>query len=352
MAKVAEKLNITLQICVFAMALLFMGVGSFPVPTVVASQLQNRTLRLSNNIPGQISQYEITMDIPTSGTFGSIRVEICSNLALLYYPCTPPGGFNLIGATILSQAGITGFSIDPSTTASVLVLSRAPSAVAAGTIVVSLGNVTNQASAGSAFARYYTYASNDASGSVTDDGALAFHLNDNFAVSAEVPPYLTFCVGKTISLDCSDVDSGFVQIGQLSTARAATGTSQFAIATNADNGYNVRVHGQSMTSGNNVIAPLATARQSIPGSNQFGINLRSNSIPNSGSDPNGPGAGIPATAYGQANTFKFVSGETIANGTTVEDYRRFTVTYLININRNQAGGVYASSFSYIALGNF
>ncbi len=353
MTYVADTLKYALRICTVAMALLLIGVGPFAPLLTSASQLQGRTLKLSNNIPGQTSNYEISMDIATAGTLGSIEVKFCSNLALLYYPCTPPTGFDVSVASISAQSGISGFTIDPSTTANILILSRIPSAVPTGTTSITLSGVKNQAAAGSSFARYYTYAANDASGPVIDDGAVAYSLNDDFGVSAEVPPYLTFCVATTVtSTDCTATEGDFVQLGQLTTARASAGTSQMALATNAESGYTIRILGQSMTSGNNVIPPLTTNTSSAPGTNQFGINLAANSDPSSGSGATGPGTGSATPNYGQSNSFRFVGGEIVASGTSVEDYRKYTVTYLVNINRSQPPGVYASSFSYIALGNF
>lgn len=347
--------ELRLRISAFAtvMALLLLGVGPLVLEKVSAAQIQDRSLRLSNSQPSQSSQYEISMTLPTAGILGSLKVDFCSNSALLYRPCTAPTGFTLAGATITNQSGVSGFSIDPASTANSLILSRPPSAIGAGTIAVTLTGITNQAAAGSSFARYYTYVANNASGPVTDDGAVAFSLNDSFSVSAEVPPYLTFCVGTRISgNDCTQVEGDFVQLGQFSTTRASSGQLQMALNTNAPDGYTIRVQGQTMTSGNNTIPALVSMAPSAPGTNQFGINLRANTNPASGSNPVGPGTGQPVAAYGQPNAYKYGSGDVVATGTSYEDYRKYTVTYLVNINRSQPPGVYSSSFSYIALGNF
>ncbi len=353
MNRISKTLLHALRICIIIVALLLGGVGPFAIPTASAAQLQDRTLRLSNSIPGQTSNYEISMDLPTAGTLGSIRVEFCSNLALLYYPCTAPVGFNVSSAVVAAQTGVTGFAVDPSTTANILILTRLPSAVPAGNISITLSGVTNQSAEGSSFARYYTYAANDGSGPVTDDGAVAYTLNEDFGVSAEVPPYLMLCVAiKITNNDCSVVEGSVLQMGQFSPVRPSAGQSQFVVTTNADDGYTVRVQGQTMTSGNNVIPAMGSVGQSIAGTNQFGINLRSNSNPSTGTNPTGPGIGGPTGDYGQTNVFKYSSGDIVASGNSFEDYRRYTVTYLVNINRSQPPGIYASSFSYIALGNF
>lgn len=352
MGSVSNSLRILFRACTIAMALLLIGAGPFAIPTS-AAQLQQRGLRLSNSVPGATSNYEISMTLLTADTLGSIKVEFCSNLALLYYPCVAPAGFDVSGASVASQSGVSGFTVDPSTTANILVLSRAAAPVAPGPAVITLSGVINQSVEGASFARYYTHATTDATGPVTDDGAVAYSLNAAFGVSAEVPPYLTLCIGVVITNnDCSVVEGNFLQMGEFRTNRASSGQSQIAITTNAESGYTLRIVGQTMTSGNNVLPAMSSPGPSRVGSSQFGINLRANTNPASGTDPVGPGVGMPTGDYGQANFFKFASGDIIASGSGYEDLRKFTVTYLVNINRNQPPGFYTSSFSYIGLGNF
>jgi hypothetical protein len=352
MIRVPAKLWSSIRTYCIIAALPIMGVGLFVVSPVQAAQLEQRSLQLSNSIPGETSNYAITMNIPTSDTLGSIKVEFCANSAILYLSCTAPTGFDVSGASIASQTGISGFTVDASTTSNVLILSRTPDNFAGGVIAITLSNVTNQSVEASSFARYYTYATDDASGPVTDDGAVAYSINDDFAVSAEVPPYLTLCVGVAIATDCSSVAGDFVQLGELSSARSSSGQSQVAVATNAGDGYTVRVTGATMTSGNNTIPPMTNAGSSAVGTSQFGINLRANTAPSMGADPDGPGVGQPSAAYGQVNIFKYASGDIVAGSSVPDDFRRYTVSYLVNISRNQQPGVYSSTFSYVALGNF
>jgi hypothetical protein len=354
MIRTSKTLSNVLRLSAVAMALLLCGVGPFAYSHTSASPLQQRTLQLSNNLPGGVSEYKISTVVQTTGPLGSVKILFCSNLALLYYPCTPPAGFTLAAASIIAQSGVNGFSIDPSSTDNSLILTRTASPIAAGTIIdITIGGVTNQADAGASFARYYTYEAVDASGPVVDDGAVAYSLNEALGVSAEVPPYLTICVGTVIvGNDCSDVQGNFLQLGQFSITKASSGTVQVAVATNAENGYTVRILGPTMTSGNNIIPSLNAATPSGPGTSQFGINLRANSNPTVGNNPAGPGLGNPVSGYNQPNSFKYSSGDIIAGGTGVEDYRKYTVSYLVNISSRQPPGVYSSSFSYIGLGNF
>jgi hypothetical protein len=124
------------------------------------------------------------------------------------------------------------------------------------------------------------------------------------------------------------------------------------IATNGQNGYNISVNGSTLTSGNNTIPPLISGATSQIGVSQFGINLRVNSNPNVGVDPSGPGIGSPTASYDQPNNFRYNNGDIVATAGGVTDYRKFTVSYIVNISKQQPAGIYASTFTYVALSNF
>lgn len=341
----------------FIAVLLLSGVGplfSFISPPAHAAQVLERRLTLSNNVPSQLSVYEFSFIIPTAGMLGSLQFEFCDNTALFEIACNAPAGFDISSAALAGQSGETGFSIDASTTANRLVLTRPPAATAGNvTVTYTLQNVQNANSVSSQYARYSTYASTDASGPDTDRGSVAYALNPQFTLSTEVPPFLIMCVGLVIaSVDCADVQGDYLNMGDFSTSQPSTGQTQLVIATNASNGYTVAMSGLTMTAGTQAIPALPDATASSPGSNQFGVNLRDNSNPNSGAEPSGPGSGTVVARYGQANRFAYRSGDIIASHNGVSDFRKYTVTYLVNINSSQAPGIYSSTFTYTGLGNF
>jgi hypothetical protein len=124
------------------------------------------------------------------------------------------------------------------------------------------------------------------------------------------------------------------------------------LATNAANGYIIQVYGSTMTSGNNIINALASNAGSHPGSSQFGINLRANSVPPVGGDPTGPGIGQPAAGYNIPNSFRFVPDDIVASSVAPDDWRKYTASYLVNVPSDQPPGVYASTVTYVAAGSF
>lgn len=340
-------------VCLFVMAPLLTVAGLVHGPTVYGAQVNSRSLTLSNNVPSAASTYVITFDVATAGTLGSVKAEFCENTALFEVSCIAPAGLDLTTAVLVSQSGTTGFAIHPSTDATTLVLSRTPAAATAGQVSFRLDGVTNANAEGSQYSRFSTHEADDATDLPVDRGSVAYALQSSFSVSAEVPPYFEMCVGVTITgTSCATAQGNFVGMGEFSTARASTGQTQIVAATNAANGYTVVVGGRAMASGNNVLPALDTPTTSRPGTSQFGINVRNNTNPDAGQDPDGPGVGTAFGNYGQPNRFMFRSGDTIASYDDVDDYRRYTVTYLVNISPEQPAGIYNSTFTYIGLGKF
>lgn len=319
-----------------------------------ANILPSRSLKISDSNPGATNvTYNFGFTVATAGTLGSIVFELCSNDPFPLTPCTPPAGLDLSSATLVSQTGETGFSIDASSTANKIVLSRAPAAAAAIPVTYIFDNVTNPSGQGSYYGRFLTYATSDASGSPTDKSGIAWVTNNAFSVNTEVPPYLLFCTAVTIpALDCANATGSNIDFGNFSASSTSAGTSQFLVATNAQAGYNVTVNGITMTSGINIIPELTTQTFAAPGSSQFGMNLRANTIPTAGVDPIGPGTGTIDSNYNTPDQYRFNSGDFVASSSTSSDFRKYTTTYIVNINTSQPAGVYSTTITYICLASF
>jgi hypothetical protein len=289
----------------------------------------------------------------TAASVGSLAFEYCDS-PVFDYSCAAPNGLDVTSAGLDGQSGNTGFSIDSlNTTANRLVLTRPAVITATVASQYDFSNITNPSTAGqTVYVRIATYTSIDGSGAYTDNGAVAFAMNAPFSIGAAVPPFLQLCAGVTVTSNCSSASGDRINLGNLSTGSTKAGTSQFAGGTNAVSGYTVFIQGTTMTSGNNTIKALSTQTPSFPGNNQFGINLRDNSVPNVGANTSGPGSASPMANYNTANLYKYLNGEAIARSTLPSDYNRMTVSYVININDSQPPGVYASTFTYLATATF
>jgi hypothetical protein len=318
-----------------------------------AEQLTQRSVAASSSRPSEIVNQSFQFTYATAASIGSLVFEYCDS-PVFGIPCNAPAGLDVSSASLDSQSGNAGFTIDGvNTTANKLVLTRPAAIAAAVASQYDFSNITNPSIAGqSVYVRISTYASADGSGVYTDNGAVAYAMNAPLNIGANVPPFLQLCVGITVSSNCASASGDRINLGNLSANNAKAGTSQFAGGTNSISGYTVFVLGTTMTSGNNTIKALSSPSPSFPGNNQFGINLRDNSLPNVGANSSGPGSAAPLANYNTANQYKYLNGEAIARSTLPSDYNRMTVSYVININDSQAPGVYASTFTYLATATF
>jgi hypothetical protein len=332
-----------------------MGVLVFAHPGISqAAQIGTRTLKLSSAEPSMTNvQYELSFDRPSSGVLGSIQLEICTNNPFPGTACTVPVGLSFTAATVDSQTGVAGLSVDASTTANNLILTRAASAVPAGTLVITIGNVQNPANQGTYYARIQTFATTDASGAADDQGGLAITINRRFGLTTEVPPFLTLCVAtEFVGLDCSSGTNSFVDFGEFSWTAHTKATSQIILATNAQYGVNLFVTGNTLISGNNTIPAMLVNTAPQTNVSQFGINLRANPAYSFGTDPVGPGIVVPDGNYNIPGSFRYNAGELIASSSNATDYSKLTISYLVDVNKNQSPGVYNSTIIYIATASF
>lgn len=322
----------------------------------LAPEVSSRYDQMSNSAAGAASTHLLGFTIAATGQLlGSIEFQFCSNNPLPSTPCVSPAGMNAGGAMLVRQSGNTGFSLSSLTTANDVILSRTPATPQLGGIPnnYQLDNIINPASVGSYYIRIYIYPTSDASGAPSEVGGVAIAINGGLNVSAVVPPYLKFCAAVTISnYNCATATDYLVDFGNFSTTRSSSGSSQFDVATNAGGGYTVTVSGLTLTSGNNIIQPLARPTPAAPGNSQFGLNLRANNFPAVGANPTAGGSGQISSNYNLPDFFMYKDGDTLVSSSTVSDNQTFTLSYLANISQSDPPGVYATTLTYICLANF
>lgn len=333
--------------------LLVGGLLALRISTAYGASLPNRSIQLSDSRQSAVGNYVLRFSLPAGETLGSIELQFCADSPLFDQPCAVPTGFDVSGATLSSQTGETGFTIAGATTPNVLILTRTPATTTATSVSYTLTGVTNPSSSGSYYGRLQTFASDDATGGENEHGGLAFSINPTLQVTATVPPYLLFCGGAQIDgFDCATATGNYVNFGNLKSTTTATATTQLLAATNAKSGYAIRVSGTTLTSGNNVISAMNTADVSRPGTNQFGLNLANNSTPQVGSGPAGGGSGVAMPGYNKANFYRFVPGDVVATANTSDAYRKYTLSYIVNIAKGQTPGVYVTTLDYICSATF
>lgn len=338
-------------------ALIIILIAGIFLPLIVKAQnyddMPNRSLTLADPSISVATSYSLQFDTVNTYLIGSVKLEFCQEDPIPNAPCTAPSNMTSLAATLISQTGTAYFNV-VGTNVNRVVLGRSPPLQDASTFGFNIGNIVNPDIARTYYARIYLYTSEDGSGTELAHAGIAYAINKSLGISSEVPPNLLFCVAATIPLyDCGSASGNFLDFGNLSTANARTVQHNMLVATNAGSGINVTVSGNTLTAGNNIIAALVSPSASVPGSAQFGFNLRFNSNPSGGQDPVGPGVGVIINPrYDTPNQFTFNNGDSVLSSTSSIDYYKTTATYLANISAAQLPGIYSTTIVYICLANF
>lgn len=327
----------------------------FIVPVGASTRFENRGLFVQNPTPGATTSYTVSMKYMTPASVGSVDMLFCID-PIPYMPCVTPPGLDVSNAVLTSQTGETGFSIS-SQSANHIVLSRLPSVINVGGLVSSykFDNIVNPTDISESFSiRLRSHASMDATGSQIDFGSVKGQVTQGIMLETQVPPMLIFCLAQEVQDDCAGTnDTFFTDMGVLEPESTLVARSQMAVGTNATAGFAITANGGSLAAGTNVINSLENPTASIPGTNQFGINLVANSEPAIGNDPEGDWANaLPSPDYGEANKYKYVSGDVVASSPNVSLMKKFTVSYIVNASPQLRAGVYSTTINFIASGRF
>ena len=346
-----------------------------PPKPVSAAELTTRSLTLQagatdgGSKAGGTVNHLYTFTIPTTGNVGSIQFLYCVNAG---GTCTTPSGLNTSSATMGTQSGATGFSINTGT-AGAPYITRSAASITGGTAVSFqlLGVVNPSASNTSFYVRISTFVSTNVTGSPVDTGTVAASTANQITLTGTMPESLIFCTGATVNTtsgfpDCSTATAGSITFNQLfSPTDTATATSMMAASTNALNGYSINVYGATLTSGSYTIAPMSSSALGTRQVSQFGMNLVANttttSTPAVGANVNPAANGTDikgqATAgYNTTDFFKFNSSDSVANsqngGNGPTNSQIYTISYIVNVSGGQLAGTYTTTLTYICTPTF
>jgi hypothetical protein len=348
-----------------------------------AGQITARSLTLQAGVTdggskpgGNVNHYfQFTLPAVGNPSVGSIKFQYCT---VAIGTCNTPSNLDTTSATYGSESGATGFSLVNTTNGSPYI-TRTASSISAGTAVsyqlLGVDNPDGGDCYGGTpppsynctfFVRITTYAATNATGSPIDSGVVAASIAQQITLTGTMPESLIFCTGGTVSTnasipDCSTATSGAISFNQLfSPTDTATVTSQMAASTNAGSGYAITINGVTLTSGGNTVTAMSAATTGVHGLSQFGMNLVANttstSTPAVGSNvapvANGTNyRGQALTGYSTADTFKYASGNIIADsafgGAGGTDAQIFTTSYIVNVPGSQPAGTYTTTLTYI-----
>jgi hypothetical protein len=146
------------------------------------------------------------------------------------------------------------------------------------------------------------------------------------------------------------VNGGSFDFGVLTPTNTSAASSSFSVRSYLIDGYIVTIGGPALVnnSGGHILNTLSTPTASTIGAEQFGINLRANSTPPIGADPQqSPDSsfsyGTPTTDYNIPDRFKFIDNDIIAQSTVSTGETDYTMTMITNISTVTIGGRYKGS---------
>lgn len=323
-------------------------------PLVVdAAQITGRSFTLSDSDGAAtgVGYTFASVALPTSGTaVKSVAAEACTTAT---GACSTPSGFSIAAATLASQpsglGSATGWTVNTATAGSLRIVNAANATTPSGAVSIPWGGVVNPTADNTTFfLRLSTY-SDAAWATPIDTGTVAVSTGNDITVTASIDETLSFCVYTGINCGAGGAT---VALGSLSASTTGTGTSKMDAATNADSGYAITYAGNTLTSGGNTITAISPAAASAQGSEQFGLNLKDNTTPNVGAEVSGSGSGASTGDYDTADTFKFLTGESVAAAAGPTLSNTFTVSYIANITATTEAGSYESVINWIATATF
>lgn len=153
------------------------------------------------------------------------------------------------------------------------------------------------------------------------------------------------------------IEPGTSNLGVLTTESTATKTALIKIRNYLSGGYTLQIIGDPPKfEGHTLAAPISPI-ESVPGTEQFGINLTKNTLPAAGEYPvqvpEGQEIfGVAEEGYGSPNLFQYVSGATVGRGVTESGQTHFTITMMVNIANNTPAGQYSGDFLAVVVPDF
>jgi hypothetical protein len=368
----------------------------------ISTDANGATVAKGSGGNGAFAKHTYDFTTATTGAIQSVLLQYCTT-PLLDTTCTAPTGMDASTvATIAAQSGVTGFTLDTTTSvttgnyftsfpcvsrAHCITLQRTggasvPSATA---LDLAFGQgagtdwIKNPTSLGTFYVRIYTFSNTTyTTANMIDEAAVAGSVNTDIDLTAKVQEKLNFSVAGNPSapgVSCTALSGvGTEQLGDTNGVLDATlawaTNSYFRLSTNANGGTLVQYSGDTLKTagGTNSIAPIgATAVLSTPGTEQFGLGIDSSDTQGSNgySFTNLVAAAQYNSSQGNINTptiaakFAFLTSSvttpvTIASapgGTTVS-CDTGSVRYVGNIATTTKAGVYKTTIAYIAVATF
>ncbi len=151
--------------------------------------------------------------------------------------------------------------------------------------------------------------------------------------------------------------NGNVDFGNLSTTTTAKGSINTQVRAYLANGYTLALTGTAPHTLTDSLDSPIVAAASQPGTEQFGINLRANSNPSVGLDPeqvpnNTFSFGIPSANYNTPDVFAYQNGDIVAYSNSSSGQTNYTISMIANASNITPAGAYKASLSVVVTAVF
>jgi hypothetical protein len=380
-----------------------------PDGVVKAAQLASRKVDLDSVSPGNVTTdvngnngtaggyyngaqttHVFTFNLGTTAATKGIAIQYCTT-PLPQTTCTAPTGLVTSGQSgTYTTTGFTtsnSYAVDNTFVANagyfatgqcagttpfrqncVLLTNAAGASTNSGTtITISLGDVThgwltNPTAVGTYYVRIATFTDTGFT-TLTDQGTVAFTINNNIEINSAVQESLAFSVGTTNTAPTAAClpqgGGGIVGLGTLSggiyalsTIAPSTANSYWRLSTNAANGTDVDYNGDTLKSGANAIATNAAAQTISNGQEFFGMTIDSSNGAYSFTNLTRQGAYTGNTTYAlNAASFSPTLIAQASAGTTVA-CDTGAMKYIGSVSPTTKPGIYKTSINYFAIPKF
>lgn len=154
------------------------------------------------------------------------------------------------------------------------------------------------------------------------------------------------------------VDAAAINFGAFSPGSTQTATATFRVLNYTAYGYSVNIIGPPPQMGGYTLIGMNPSGPSQVGTEQFGINLVANTSPsNIGAFPqqipdNTFSFGDATPNYITPNTYRYISGESIAFAPKSSGETAYTISYIVNVSAQTPGGTYRGNNVILCTGTY
>lgn len=150
------------------------------------------------------------------------------------------------------------------------------------------------------------------------------------------------------------VDPGVTDLGILETTKTASKTMIVRIKSYLSDGYMLQITGEPPSYDGHTLDTPTMPTSSLPGTEQFAINVAANTTPNVGAAP----VQVPSgeMSFGEAeedyatpNKFMYNSGDVVARSDTESGRTDYTISMIINVSNKTPAGRFVGDFSAVVI---